>query len=182
MGTPLFGRLILEALADHYQIVGVVTQPDRKAGRSRKVVVSAVKALALELDLPLLQPRRVGDESALRQLRQLEPGDGKAVLERIRDRLDQRVRTQPTGLPSRGSVFRNPPGDHKARLIESIGLKGYRLGDAQVSEMQANFIINTGTASALDIARLIELMRGQVEQRTGVRLVPGVRILGGGSA
>jgi len=73
MGTPRFGQLILEALVDHYEIVGVVTQPDRKAGRSRKVMVSAVKALALELDLPLLQPRRVRDESALQELRQLEP-------------------------------------------------------------------------------------------------------------
>jgi UDP-N-acetylmuramate dehydrogenase len=112
----------------------------------------------------------------------LEPGDGKAGLEPIRDLLDQRARTQPTGLPSCGSVFRNPPSDHAARLIESIGLKGYRLGGAQVSEKHANFIINTGTASALDITRLIELVRGQVEQRTGVRLVPEVRILGGDSA
>ena len=113
---------------------------------------------------------------------ELEPGDGKAGLERIRDLLDQRARTQPTGLPSCGSVFRNPPGDHAARLIESIGLKGYRLGGAQVSEKHANFIINTGTASALDIARLIELVHGQVEQRTGAGLVTEVCILGEGSA
>lgn len=113
---------------------------------------------------------------------ELQPGDGEAGLERIRALLEQRARSQPTGLPSCGSVFRNPPGDHAARLIESVGLKGYRLGGAQVSEKHANFIINTGTASALDIARLVEHVREQVEQRTGVRLVPEVRTLCGGDA
>jgi UDP-N-acetylmuramate dehydrogenase len=112
---------------------------------------------------------------------ELERGDGEAGLGRIRALLDQRAHTQPTGLPSCGSVFRNPPGDHAARLIESIGLKGYRLGGAQVSEKHANFIINTGTATARDIASLIELVRGQVQQRTGVQLMPEVRILDGGS-
>jgi UDP-N-acetylmuramate dehydrogenase len=111
---------------------------------------------------------------------ELRPGDGEAGLERIRALLEQRVRTQPTGLPSCGSVFRNPPGDHAARLSESIGVKGYRLGGAQVSEKHANFIINTGTASALDIASLIEHVRAQVEEHTGVHPVPEVRRVGGG--
>lgn len=110
---------------------------------------------------------------------QLMPGDGQAGLERIRALLDKRARTQPTGLPSCGSVFRNPPGDHAARLIESVGLKGYRLGGAQVSEKHANFIINTGEASALDIINLIEHVRQQVERRTGVGLIPEVRMVGG---
>jgi UDP-N-acetylmuramate dehydrogenase len=110
---------------------------------------------------------------------QLMPGDGQAGLERIRALLDKRARTQPTGLPSCGSVFRNPPGDHAARLIESVGLKGYRLGGAQVSEKHANFIINTGEASALDIISLIEHVRQQVERRTGIGLIPEVRMVGG---
>jgi UDP-N-acetylmuramate dehydrogenase len=76
-------------------------------------------------------------------------------------------------------VFRNPPGDHAARLIESLGLKGYRVGDAQVSEKHANFIINTGAASALDIVTLIEHVRTQVADRTGVELIPEVRIVAG---
>lgn len=115
-------------------------------------------------------------------LLELAPGDGAAGLERIRELLEQRARTQPTGLPSCGSVFRNPPGDHAARLIESSGLKGYRLGGAQVSDKHANFIINTGTASALDIANLIEHVRREVERQTGVRLVPEVRFVDGGGA
>jgi UDP-N-acetylmuramate dehydrogenase len=113
---------------------------------------------------------------------QLTPGDGEAGMERIRGLLEQRARTQPTGLPSCGSVFRNPPGDQAARLIESVGLKGYRLGGAQVSEKHANFIVNTGTASARDIAALITHVRDRVERRTGVRLVPEVRVAGDGGS
>lgn len=109
----------------------------------------------------------------------LEPGDAAAGLERIRGLLEQRGRAQPIGLPSCGSVFRNPPGDHAARLIEAAGLKGMRQGGAQVSEKHANFIINTGDASAGDITRLIARVQSEVERTSGVRLVPEVRRVGG---
>lgn len=111
---------------------------------------------------------------------ELRPGDGQAAMTRIRTLLDQRAETQPTGLASCGSVFRNPPGDHAARLIDSVGLKGFRIGGAQVSEKHANFIINTGDARADDIERLIEHVRETVKQGTGVRLVPEVRGIDGG--
>ena len=110
---------------------------------------------------------------------ELAPGDGKAGMARIRELLDRRAQTQPVGLPSCGSVFRNPPGDHAARLIEAQGLKGYRIGGAQVSEKHANFIINTGEASAADIRELIDLVQRQVEDATGVRLVPEVKQIAG---
>jgi UDP-N-acetylmuramate dehydrogenase len=109
----------------------------------------------------------------------LAPGDGKAGMARIRELLDRRAETQPIGLPSCGSVFRNPPGDHAARLIEAEGLKGHRIGGAQVSEKHANFIINTGQASAADIRELIDLVQHRVEQATGVRLVPEVKRIAG---
>jgi len=109
---------------------------------------------------------------------QLTPGDRGACLERIRELLERRGRTQPIGLPSCGSVFRNPPGDYAARLIEAAGLKGLRLGGAQVSEKHANFIINTGAATASDIARLIERVQAEVERRSGIRLIPEVRRAG----
>jgi UDP-N-acetylmuramate dehydrogenase len=109
----------------------------------------------------------------------LEPGDVSANLERIRDLLERRGRAQPIGLPSCGSVFRNPPGDHAARLIEAAGLKGLRQGGAQISEKHANFIINRGDASARDIARLIERVQSEVERASGVRLMPEVRRVGG---
>ena len=110
---------------------------------------------------------------------ELVPGDGAAGQARIRELLDRRAATQPIGLPSCGSVFRNPPGDHAARLIESLGLKGYRMGGAQVSEKHANFIINTGTATATEIAGLIDYVRDAVEQRAGIRLIPEVRRVNG---
>ena len=110
----------------------------------------------------------------------LTSGDGAAAAERIRGLLEQRARTQPTGLPSCGSVFRNPPGDHAARLIESCGLKGHRIGGAQVSEKHANFIINTGEALARDIEALIAHVQAEVERRTGVRLMTEVRVANGG--
>ena len=108
----------------------------------------------------------------------LEAGDTEAAQARIKDLLARRAATQPTGLPSCGSVFRNPPGDHAARLIEAAGLKGRRLGAAEVSTKHANFIINLGDATATEIAALIELVQDQVEQHSGVRLQPEVRRVG----
>jgi UDP-N-acetylmuramate dehydrogenase len=104
--------------------------------------------------------------------------DAEASTADIKALLARRKASQPIGLPSCGSVFRNPPGDHAARLIESAGLKGRRIGGAEVSEKHANFIINTGGASALDIEKLIDLVRDTVEQVHGIRLQPEVRVIG----
>ncbi|MFP5505301.1 MAG: UDP-N-acetylmuramate dehydrogenase [Gammaproteobacteria bacterium] len=106
------------------------------------------------------------------------PGDGAAAQARIKELLERRAASQPTNQPSCGSVFRNPPGDHAARLIEACGLKGYCIGKACVSEKHANFIINTGNARAADIEALIEHARATVEREQGVRLIPEVRIVG----
>jgi UDP-N-acetylmuramate dehydrogenase len=108
----------------------------------------------------------------------LETGDSAAAQTRIKALLDRRAATQPTRLPSCGSVFRNPPDDHAARLIEAAGLKGRRLGGAQVSEKHANFIVNIDNASAADIEALIALVQQQVERRSGVRLVTEVHRIG----
>jgi UDP-N-acetylmuramate dehydrogenase len=101
-----------------------------------------------------------------------------ASLDGIRDLLARRKATQPIGLPSCGSVFRNPPGDHAARLIEEAGLKGMQKGGARVSDKHANFIINAGGASAADVERLIETVRQRVVELFGVELVHEVRIVG----
>jgi len=92
--------------------------------------------------------------------------------------LERRKNTQPLGLPSCGSVFRNPDGDHAARLIEAAGLKGKAIGGAEVSTKHANFIINTGDATATDIEELIELVRQTVLEAHGVALRHEVRIAG----
>lgn len=108
----------------------------------------------------------------------LQGGDGEASQARVKALLNQRGESQPTGQPSGGSVFRNPDGDHAGRLIESCGLKGFRIGAAQVSEKHANFFINTGTASAADIEALIEHVQRVVEEQSGIRLMPEVHIVG----
>ena len=99
----------------------------------------------------------------------------------IKQLLVRRKESQPIGLPSCGSVFRNPPGDHAARLIEAAGLKGFRIGGAQVSPKHANFIINTGDATASDIERLLLHVMDTVQGDAGVRLIPEVRIVGDAS-
>jgi UDP-N-acetylmuramate dehydrogenase len=96
----------------------------------------------------------------------------------IRELLDKRRETQPIGEWSCGSVFTNPPGDHAARLIESAGLKGVRIGDASVSQKHANFIINHGQARAADIEALILQVRQAVAAAHGIELHTEVRIVG----
>jgi UDP-N-acetylmuramate dehydrogenase len=96
----------------------------------------------------------------------------------IRELLEKRKETQPIGEWSCGSVFTNPPGDHAARLIESAGLKGFRIGDASVSLKHANFIINHGRALAADVEALIEHVQRTVELFNGTKLHTEVRIVG----
>jgi len=109
---------------------------------------------------------------------QLAPGDRETALNRIKELLSRRARTQPIQVPNAGSVFRNPPGDYAARLIEACGGKGRCVGSACVSERHANFIVNTGGARASDIETLIRELQDEVAAATGVRLEPEVRIVG----
>jgi len=95
-----------------------------------------------------------------------------------RESLAKRKATQPVGKPSAGSTFRNPPGDHAARLIESCGLKGYRLGGAQVSTQHANFVITEEGARAADVEQLIAYLQDTVKSQTGIALQTEVKIVG----
>jgi UDP-N-acetylmuramate dehydrogenase len=108
----------------------------------------------------------------------LQSGDGDAALQEIQLLLEKRAATQPVGLPSCGSVFRNPTGDYAARLIEAAGLKGLHIGGACVSKKHANFIINTGAATAGEIEELINTVRDRVEEASGIRLQTEVHIVG----
>ena len=109
---------------------------------------------------------------------QFRAGDATQEQSRIRQLLQQRSTSQPTGKPSGGSTFRNPPGDFAARLIEVCGLKGHQIGGAQVSAKHANFILNTGTATARDIEDLIVQMQAEVQRQQGILLQPEVHIVG----
>ncbi|MBD2846288.1 UDP-N-acetylmuramate dehydrogenase [Paenibacillus sp. IB182496] len=109
---------------------------------------------------------------------QLEPGDRKEIAAAMASYKDRRLRTQPLKQPTAGSVFRNPDGDHSARLIEAAGLKGLRIGGAEVSQQHANFIVNTGQATADDVLALMERIQSVVQDRFGIVLEPEVRVVG----
>lgn len=108
----------------------------------------------------------------------LTAGDKEHSLYTIKTLLEKRAATQPTGVPTCGSVFRNPPGDYAGRLIEQSGLKGLRIGKACISEKHGNFIVNEGGASAKDIETLILHVVASVESKFGIRLQPEVHIIG----
>jgi UDP-N-acetylmuramate dehydrogenase len=108
----------------------------------------------------------------------LQPGDVVAGQQKIKDLLDKRSKSQPTNQPSCGSVFKNPEGDYAARLIEQIGLKGYAIGGACVSEKHANFIVNINQATAADIEALIGYVQAEVNKKYGVNLQTEVCMVG----
>jgi len=119
---------------------------------SKGVVVECVLALSL------------GDKSAIRRTMDMS--------------LSQRKKSQPIGAPSAGSIFRNPDADSAGRLIEAAGLKGLQVGGAQISDVHANFIVNRGDASAMDVVTLMDRAHALVKERYGIELTPEIRFLG----
>ena len=114
----------------------------------------------------------------VRAVFELANGDRKEIAAAMATYKDRRRRTQPLTMACAGSVFRNPPGDHAARLIEAAGLKGLREGAAEVSQVHANFIVNHGGATAEDVLTLIRRVQATIEQQYGVKLVPEVLLMG----
>jgi UDP-N-acetylmuramate dehydrogenase len=108
----------------------------------------------------------------------LSAGDAKESTQKIKQLLATRLASQPLNMPSAGSTFRNPEGTYAAKLIEECGLKGYIIGGAQVSEKHANFIVNVGHATALDIELLIKYIQEKVLAQYGVALHQEVRVIG----
>ena len=109
---------------------------------------------------------------------QLEAADERRIRAEMERSLDRRKASQPLGVPSAGSVFRNPEGDSAGRLIEAAGLKGTRLGGARISEVHANFIVNEGGATAADVVGLIHKTQMTVRDTYGIELTPEIRLLG----
>ncbi|MDX8385699.1 MAG: UDP-N-acetylmuramate dehydrogenase [Gallionella sp.] len=122
--------------------------------------------------------KEAGSEWFVSALLKFNEGDGDEARKEIKALLSKRIESQPLQLPNAGSVFRNPPGDHAARLIQQCGLKGRKIGGAQVSEKHGNFIVNVGDATAADIENLINEVRAEVAKQTGIQLHPEIRIVG----
>ena len=123
-----------------------------------------------EFDIGYRSVKKPNEEWFLAAELRLKKGDTSNSLQHIKALLEKRAVTQPTNLPSCGSVFKNPQGDYAARLIEKSGLKGYRIGGASVSEKHANFIVNMNKATAADIEALIDYVQAQVKVRCSVDL------------
>ncbi len=109
---------------------------------------------------------------------QLKPGVRSDIEKVVKDYLRYRRDTQPLTLPSAGCVFKNPVNDSAGRLVEAAGLKGARVGDAEVSEKHANFIVNRGNASAKDVLTLIKMVQAKVIRKTGVKLELELKLVG----
>lgn len=109
---------------------------------------------------------------------QLKPGVRSDIEKVVKDYLRYRRDTQPLALPSAGCVFKNPPNDSAGRVVEAAGLKGAHVGDAEISDKHANFIVNQGHASAREVLALIKKVRAQVARKTGVRLELELKLVG----
>lgn len=123
-------------------------------------------------------PVRARDEFFVAAWFRFVRGNGDIARQKIKELLSRRMATQPLAESNAGSVFRNPPGDHAARLIQASGLKGTRIGGAEVSTVHANFIVNKGGATARDIEELITLVQETVKREANVALEREVRIVG----
>jgi UDP-N-acetylmuramate dehydrogenase len=123
------------------------------------------------IDLP-------ADEIILQGEFSLHQGEASEITGRMKDFMDRRKETQPLFQPSAGSIFKNPKGQPAGKLIEEVGLKGLRRGDAMVSPLHANFIVNVGAAQARDVLGLIGLIRERVYQEKGTMLELEVQIIG----
>ncbi len=109
------------------------------------------------------------------RLRRGEPDD---IKKRIRVRLEERAMKEPSGFPNAGSIFKNPESDSAGKIIEEIGLKGFRMGDAEISQVHANFIVNKGKAKATDVISLMRVIEERVFKKKGIILEPEIRIVG----
>lgn len=139
-----------------------------------------VEAAALRLAYrhSILREHDAPEQVVLRAAYTLRPEDAAAIRARMDEQRRQRKATQPTSVPTAGSVFKNPPGESAARLIDQAGLKGTWIGGAQVSSLHANFMVTKEGASAADVLALIALVRERVHAQFGVSLVLEVQPIG----
>lgn len=158
-------------------------------GGEMKDILSSVRVLtaageirvrpAEELDLSYRHSRMMDEaELVLEVCIHLRRGDEPAIRRRMDELRQKRVEKQPLEYPSAGSTFKRPEGHFAGKLIEDAGLRGFRVGDAQVSEKHCGFVINRGAATAAQILELIQRVQERVRENCGVTLEPEVRLLG----
>jgi UDP-N-acetylmuramate dehydrogenase len=174
-GIPgtLGGGLLMNAGAFGGEIGRVVDAIEAVDERGEPLVLPRERLAFAYRRLEL--PARVIVTAVRLRLRRGEPAALAAV---IQDAKSRRDRHQPKGHPNAGSIFKNPPGAPAGKLLEAVGLKGARLGNAMVSLRHANFIVNLGGARAADVKGLMDLAARVVRQRLGVELEPEVRLVG----
>ena len=167
------GSLAMNAGAfgsDTWSIVKSVTALNRQG----ELTVRSAK----EYEVNYRSVRGCPDEWFVSAEFQFQLGNGEEAAKQVKVLMEKRAETQPIGLPSCGSVFKNPGKDYAARLIDESGLKGYSIGGAVVSEKHANFIINDKNATATDVENLIEYVQKTVKEKMGVQLETEVKIVG----
>lgn len=175
-GIPgsLGGALIMNAGAESAEISSVVKSVTRITADG-EIQVLQKKDIEFHYRKTVFPP---GGGIIVEAELELEKGDSNAIYETISRHLTKRSLKQPLTLPNSGSIFKNPPGETAGRLIESAGLKGFGFGDAGVSIKHANFIVNKGNASARDVLRLIEHVRGVVKEKAGIELETEIIVIG----
>ena len=152
------------------QVVTGVTAMDREG--------NLLEIPADKLDLSYRHSRFMNEDLVILSVRvKLEKGDREEIRAKMAELMTRRRTSQPLELPSAGSTFKRPATGYAAAMIEAAGLKGLRVGDAQVSEKHAGFVVNRGRATCKDVLQLMEQVQDRVKQDTGVRLEPEVRIL-----
>ncbi len=167
------GALVMNAGAHGREMKDVVTWAEivEKSGERRRL---EPRELGFSYRRTALPPQCVVSRVGIALTRD----DPAAIRARVRAHLDYRKRTQPLTEPSCGSVFVNPPDSSAGRLVEEAGLKGRRIGGAEISPLHANFIVNVGGASAADVVALVREARAAVASRTGIELRPEVKPFG----
>ena len=176
-GIPgtLGGAVVMNAGAYGGEMVQVLTAVTYLDGAGEERTLPAAEcALAYRHSLFSDHPDRLVLEAEL----EFQPGDAEAIQARMDELAAKRREKQPLEWPSAGSTFKRPEGRFAAALIEECGLKGTRVGGAQVSEKHAGFLVNRGGATADDVRRLIARVQETVLARTGVALEPEVKFLG----
>jgi len=167
---------------------GAVVMNAGAHGHAMEEIVRAVRVVTSEGEQVLAPPLlgyayrtsvlQRGSVVVLEATLHLEPSTPEVVRARTEEWLRRRGETQPIGPPSSGCVFRNPPGDHAGRLIDAAGAKGLTVGGARVSEIHANYILNTGSATAADVVGLMDKVSRVVMEKFGVTLEPEIKLLG----